>query len=223
MSDSQQSRIQLSAEATHSSGHDRNDRGVEQHIPSEDREKHCDSLTSKNDTHTHRKMISLKPITKPAINFKLGGGGKLGGAGNRVSLTNGLKLVPNKMTTSYTTKLAPNSSTYTSTNDSTGTSIRTGGGLSVNRIGGILKKPNVISKVKPGSVFGGTGESDSEEEEMPMEAKMRMRNVGKDTVTSAGPNSFYKTKKGFTDPKSIWKASEDKLASQHMPGDDTDE
>jgi hypothetical protein len=40
---------------------------------------------------------------------------------------------------------------------------------------------------------------DSEsEEEMPPEAKMRMRNVGKDTPTSAGPLSFSKTNKGFT-------------------------
>ncbi|XP_078736098.1 PEST proteolytic signal-containing nuclear protein [Lampetra fluviatilis] len=33
-------------------------------------------------------------------------------------------------------------------------------------------------------------ESDSEPEEMPPEAKMRMKNIGRETPTSAGPNSF---------------------------------
>ncbi|ERE65300.1 PEST proteolytic signal-containing nuclear protein [Cricetulus griseus] len=32
-------------------------------------------------------------------------------------------------------------------------------------------------------------DEDSEPEEMPLEAKMRMKNIGRDTPTSAGPNS----------------------------------
>ncbi|KAG8194644.1 hypothetical protein JTE90_003117 [Oedothorax gibbosus] len=46
-------------------------------------------------------------------------------------------------------------------------------------------------------------ESD-EEEEMPPEAKMRMRNIGRDTPTSAGPNSFGKTRQGFCDSKKVF-------------------
>ena len=52
------------------------------------------------------------------------------------------------------------------------------------------------------SVFGGD-DSDSEEE-MPQEAKMRMRNVGRETPTSSGPNSFGKTRQGFTDTKKLY-------------------
>lgn len=55
--------------------------------------------------------------------------------------------------------------------------------------------PVVVQKTsKINSIFN-PDESD-EEEEMPPEAKMRMRNVGKDTPTSSGPNSFGKTKQG---------------------------
>jgi len=45
--------------------------------------------------------------------------------------------------------------------------------------------------------------SDSEEEEMPPEAKMRMKNVGRDTITASGPNSFGKGKHGFIDRQKI--------------------
>jgi hypothetical protein len=31
---------------------------------------------------------------------------------------------------------------------------------------------------------------------MPPEAKMKMRNIGRETITSSGPNSFGKTKQG---------------------------
>lgn len=40
-------------------------------------------------------------------------------------------------------------------------------------------------------------DEDSEEEEMPPEAKMRMRNMGKETRAAEGPNSFSKGKLGF--------------------------
>ncbi|XP_076879387.1 PEST proteolytic signal-containing nuclear protein isoform X2 [Brachyhypopomus gauderio] len=54
---------------------------------------------------------------------------------------------------------------------------------------------------KPASVFE---EDDSEPEEMPPEAKMRMKNIGRDTPTSAGPNSFNKGKQGFSDHQKLW-------------------
>ena len=44
----------------------------------------------------------------------------------------------------------------------------------------------------------------SDEEEMPAEAKMKMRNIGRETITSAGPNSFGKTKQGFCDDKKLF-------------------
>jgi len=46
-------------------------------------------------------------------------------------------------------------------------------------------------------------DSSDEEEEIPPEAKMRMRNVGRDTPTSAGPNSYAKGKLGFSDNKRV--------------------
>ncbi|XP_053276620.1 PEST proteolytic signal-containing nuclear protein [Pleuronectes platessa] len=52
---------------------------------------------------------------------------------------------------------------------------------------------------------------DSEPEEMPPEAKMRMKNIGRETPTSAGPNSFNKGKQGFSDQKKLW---ERKLKAQ---------
>ncbi|XP_065208732.1 PEST proteolytic signal-containing nuclear protein-like [Planococcus citri] len=68
-------------------------------------------------------------------------------------------------------------------------------------------KPNVSVNLKPpsrsvASVFG--EESDEEPEEMPPEARMRMRNIGRDTPTSAGPNSYGKTKQGFCNAKKVF-------------------
>jgi len=57
----------------------------------------------------------------------------------------------------------------------------------------VKKRPVAVA-----SVFG-NDDSDDDEEEMPEHARMRMRNVGRETITSAGPNSFGKTKQGFTD------------------------
>ncbi|KAL4609182.1 PEST proteolytic signal-containing nuclear protein isoform X1 [Arapaima gigas] len=54
-------------------------------------------------------------------------------------------------------------------------------------------------------------DEDSEPEEMPPEAKMRMKNIGRETPTSAGPNSFNKGKHGFSDHQKLW---ERKLKSQ---------
>jgi hypothetical protein len=60
---------------------------------------------------------------------------------------------------------------------------------------------NVVkSKPKPNvsSVFN-TEDSEDSDEEIPPEARMKMRNIGAQTITSSGPNSFGKTKQGFTD------------------------
>ncbi|KAG5268011.1 hypothetical protein AALO_G00228490 [Alosa alosa] len=54
-------------------------------------------------------------------------------------------------------------------------------------------------------------DEDSEPEEMPPEAKMRMKNIGRETPTSAGPNSFNKGKQGFSDHQKLW---ERKLKAQ---------
>ncbi|KAM7444984.1 hypothetical protein ABFA07_006514 [Porites harrisoni] len=71
------------------------------------------------------------------------------------------------------------------------------------------KEPLLVQRKKElASVFN--DESD-EEEEMPAEAKMRMRNIGRDTPTSAGPNSFNKGNKGFSDHR----ASEKSFKLEH--------
>ncbi|VVC28180.1 PEST proteolytic signal-containing nuclear protein [Cinara cedri] len=60
------------------------------------------------------------------------------------------------------------------------------------------KEPSLLPKPASKSVAAVFGDvSDEEPEEMPKEARMRMRNIGRDTPTSAGPNSFGKTKHGF--------------------------
>ncbi|CAH2983893.1 unnamed protein product [Chilo suppressalis] len=59
------------------------------------------------------------------------------------------------------------------------------------------------SRPKP-SVASVFNDDDDEPEEMPAEARMRMRNIGRETPTSAGPNSFGKTKQGFCDAKKVF-------------------
>lgn len=62
----------------------------------------------------------------------------------------------------------------------------------------LQKEPPILPKPASKSVAAVFGDvSDDEPEEMPKEARMRMRNIGRDTPTSAGPNSFGKTKHGF--------------------------
>ncbi|KAG5316119.1 PCNP protein, partial [Acromyrmex insinuator] len=63
-------------------------------------------------------------------------------------------------------------------------------------------KTTTVSKPTVASVFN--ADDDEEPEEMPAEARMRMRNIGRETPTSAGPNSFGKTKQGFCDSKKIF-------------------
>ncbi|XP_073526568.1 PEST proteolytic signal-containing nuclear protein [Phyllobates terribilis] len=61
-------------------------------------------------------------------------------------------------------------------------------------------------------------EDDSEPEEMPPEAKMRMKNIGRDTPTSSGPNSFNKGKHGFSDSQKLWERNI-KSHSERVPDD----
>jgi hypothetical protein len=44
-------------------------------------------------------------------------------------------------------------------------------------------------------------DEEEEPEEMLPEARMRLRNIGRETPTLAGPNSFGKTEEGFCDAK----------------------
>ena len=60
------------------------------------------------------------------------------------------------------------------------------------------------STLSAADVFG--DDSDDETEEMPFQAKLRLKNLGKQTPTSTGPNSFGKvTGRGFIDPRVQWK------------------
>ncbi|XP_072764379.1 PEST proteolytic signal-containing nuclear protein [Anoplolepis gracilipes] len=73
------------------------------------------------------------------------------------------------------------------------------------KLGSVSKpapKATTVQKPTVASVFN--TDEDDEPEEMPAEAKMRMRNIGRETPTSAGPNSFGKTKQGFCDSKKIF-------------------
>jgi len=66
-----------------------------------------------------------------------------------------------------------------------------------SQLGVLPKASATVAKI-----FGADEEDD--EEEMPPEAKMRMRNLGRETPTSAGPNSFGKTKRGFCDTRKVF-------------------
>ncbi|XP_029354124.1 PEST proteolytic signal-containing nuclear protein isoform X1 [Echeneis naucrates] len=84
---------------------------------------------------------------------------------------------------------------------------------------GATKPKDPVPSIPPkktglASVFN-EDDDQSEPEEMPPEAKMRMKNIGRETPTSAGPNSFNKGKQGFSDHQKLWerklKAQADKL------------
>ncbi|CAH1098526.1 unnamed protein product [Psylliodes chrysocephalus] len=70
------------------------------------------------------------------------------------------------------------------------------------KLGEVKKEPLAKPKLSVANVFN--QDSDSEPEEMPPQARMRMRNIGRDTPTSSGPNSFGKTKQGFSDAKKLF-------------------
>lgn len=63
-------------------------------------------------------------------------------------------------------------------------------------------KSSTVQRPTVAAVFN--ADEEDEPEEMPAEARMRMRNIGRETPTSAGPNSFGKTKQGFCDSKKIF-------------------
>lgn len=66
-----------------------------------------------------------------------------------------------------------------------------------------FQAPSTVKKqITVASVFN--DDDDSEPEEMPPEARMRMRNIGRETPTSTGPNSYGKTKQGFCDAKHVF-------------------
>lgn len=70
----------------------------------------------------------------------------------------------------------------------------------------------LIQKTKISNVFN-PDESD-EEEDMPVEAKMKMKNIGVNTPTSSGPNSFGKTKQGFVDSKKMFERKLKQMAEE---------
>ncbi|XP_057658343.1 PEST proteolytic signal-containing nuclear protein-like isoform X1 [Diorhabda carinulata] len=70
------------------------------------------------------------------------------------------------------------------------------------KLGDVKKEPLAKPKMSVANVFN--QDSDSEPEEMPPHARMRMRNIGRDTPTSSGPNSFGKTKQGFSDANKLF-------------------
>lgn len=79
---------------------------------------------------------------------------------------------------------------------------------------GASKTKEIVQSVpvkKPALAAVFNEDEDSEPEEMPPEAKMRMKNIGRETPTSAGPNSFNKGKQGFSDHQKLW---ERKLKAQ---------
>ncbi|XP_063697063.1 PEST proteolytic signal-containing nuclear protein-like [Culicoides brevitarsis] len=78
------------------------------------------------------------------------------------------------------------------------------------KLGGTSKK-ETPKPVKVASVFN--NDSDEEPEEMPAECKMRMKNIGRDTPTSSGPNSFGKTKQGFCDSKKMFEKKLKEMAA----------
>uniref|UniRef100_A0A0X3Q2J8 PEST proteolytic signal-containing nuclear protein n=1 Tax=Schistocephalus solidus TaxID=70667 RepID=A0A0X3Q2J8_SCHSO len=56
-------------------------------------------------------------------------------------------------------------------------------------------------------------DEESEEEEMPLEARIKMRNKGRDTPTSCGPNSFGKGRFGFVDQRALADRQTEALAA----------
>ncbi|XP_033111844.1 PEST proteolytic signal-containing nuclear protein-like [Anneissia japonica] len=77
------------------------------------------------------------------------------------------------------------------------------------------KETEPLAPVKSTSVAAAFNEdSDEDVEEMPKSAKMRMKNIGRDTPTSAGPKSFNKTKTGFQNTARNWERHLDEIGKQ---------
>ncbi|EDQ93125.1 uncharacterized protein MONBRDRAFT_5424 [Monosiga brevicollis MX1] len=79
-------------------------------------------------------------------------------------------------------------------------------------------KPTLLAKrpkLTVAEAFGGDEDEDEdEEEEIPAAMRIRMRNVGSETRTSAGPNSYGKSKRGFTWRTRTWETEAEKLAAE---------
>ena len=60
-------------------------------------------------------------------------------------------------------------------------------------------------------------EEEEKEEEMPREAKLHMRNIGKNTPTSSSPNSFGKTARAFSDVQGMYKKEQTSWSWEHTP------
>uniref|UniRef100_A0A2I3HKB5 PEST proteolytic signal-containing nuclear protein n=1 Tax=Nomascus leucogenys TaxID=61853 RepID=A0A2I3HKB5_NOMLE len=72
---------------------------------------------------------------------------------------------------------------------------------------GSNKPKETVPTLAPKTLSGAAAfneDENSEPEEMSPEAKMKMKNIGRDTPTSAGPNSFNKRKHGFSDNQKLW-------------------
>ncbi|XP_058130613.1 uncharacterized protein LOC131285969 [Anopheles ziemanni] len=78
------------------------------------------------------------------------------------------------------------------------------GGIQMKLAAPLSKEPQRLMKPIANAFRQADESDDSEPEEMPAECRMRMRNIGRDTPTSSGPNSFGKTKHGFCDSKKIF-------------------
>jgi len=97
----------------------------------------------------------------------------------------------------------------------------------------LAPKPNILEpkvaakvveapkKAKLQAVFNPDSSSD-DEEEIPVEARMRMKNVGRQTITSSGPNSFGKGSMGFYDHNAMLERQL-KAAMEAVSGDGTDD
>lgn len=64
------------------------------------------------------------------------------------------------------------------------------------------------------AAFAGDSEDD-EQEEMPPEARIKMRNMGRDTPTSAGPNSYCKSRIGFCNSRKLAEKEITELSDSH--------
>jgi len=87
----------------------------------------------------------------------------------------------------------------------------------------IALKSKVVEKTKAKSIPKRAAlfdSSDSEPEEMPLEARMRMRNIGRNTPTSSGPNSFNKSKLGFVDSQKHWQKQQESILNHIQKKDD---
>lgn len=84
----------------------------------------------------------------------------------------------------------------------TGADQKKGIQIKLGSVSSSATKTTVVQRPTVASVFN--ADEEDEPEEMPAEARMRMRNIGRETPTSAGPNSFGKTKQGFCDSKKIF-------------------